>query len=246
MLRSQLLPSAIALLALVVPALPQDDEPAPDPAPVQERSADEPVDPPPEGDRAAATEAAQPEPPPVVRYHAGEERDALLARWTANGLAEPLSLGETHEGRPLTGVVIAAPGPRPAAERTTVLVVAGLDGRSLGSTEVAVRVVEDLLAAADRLPDDVAVVVVPWANPDGLARTALGRPSPWNGAAVDDDQDGLDAEDGPDDVDGDGAVLSMLLADPGGPLARAEQLTCRATCRNWPSGLHPGVERLCP
>ncbi|MFT5289967.1 MAG: hypothetical protein ACI82F_002038 [Planctomycetota bacterium] len=160
--------------------------------------------------------------PAPARYHANQDMEELLARWTANGLAERLVLGESAGGRPLLGVVLATPGPIPARERTTVLIVGGLDGRSCNGTEAAVRVIEDILGAMERLSPQIAVVVVPWANPDGLTATFEGRISARNGAPLDEDLDGFVDEDGPDDIDGDGVILSMLVADPEGPLARAE------------------------
>lgn len=173
-------------------------------------------------DAGAAVDQPQPEAERTpARYRSNEEHAELIARWTANGLATPLELGVTAGGRPLLGVTLAAPGPVPAKDRTTILVVGGLDGASLAGSEAAVRIVEDLLVSIDRLPPSIAVIVLPWANPDGLARTFQGAIATRNDRALDEDQDGRIDEDGPDDLDGDGVVLSMLVPDPDGPFARA-------------------------
>ncbi|MEL6714977.1 MAG: hypothetical protein AAFP86_14440 [Planctomycetota bacterium] len=61
------------------------------------------------------------------------------------------------------------------------------------------------------------VLLVPAASPDALAdaRAATsGRPEGRNRRPIDDDGDGAFAEDPPDDLDGDGLVLDMLLEDP--------------------------------
>lgn len=118
----------------------------------------------------------------------------------------------------LVGVEFGKPGPLPLEERPTLLVLGGLDGESLVGGEAAFAVIARLTAAPERLPDGVAIVVVPWAAPAALARLQRGVAGEREAGAlsIDEDRDGRLDEDGPDDVDGDGLVLEMLVEDRSG------------------------------
>ena len=171
---------------------------------------------PPDQETQASEAGAEPE-PEQPRYRFLDDASHLLGDWLDSGLVEPLELGASQGGRPIFGVQFGGAGGRPLAERSTIFLVGGLDGISMAGSEAVIRAVDGLLARADQLPPDVAFVVVPWANPDGLARwRALGCADGRNDRPVDDDGDGRVGEDGPDDVDGDGIVLEMLLEDRDG------------------------------
>lgn len=177
-------------------------------------------------DEAPGAQERQPQPAPAAqpaaRYRFLEDRDALLSSWRGSGLAERLQLGVSAGGRELFGVQFGGAGPRPLAERTTVLLLGGLDGVSLSGSEAVLAVTDALLASPERLPPEVTFVSIPWANPDGLARwIESGCGDGRNDRPTDDDEDGATDEDPPDDVDADGAVLQMLVEDPAGPWVRA-------------------------
>jgi len=126
-------------------------------------------------------------------------------------------------GSALLALEFGASGPVLLAERPTVFLFGGLDGVSLSGGEAVLWIASQLLARPERLPADVAFVALPWASPQALSRAASsvfadGR----NSRPVDDDRDGKLDEDGPDDVDLDGLVLSMLIEDPAGAWARGE------------------------
>jgi hypothetical protein len=175
------------------------------------------VDPP----REPAPEPAAP-PRASAAYLFLEDKPALLERWSASGLVEPLELGTSAGGRELFGIQFGAEGPRPLAERATLVLVGGLDGTSLSGSQAVIAVVTELLSHPEHLPAEAAFVAVPWANPDGLARwRASGTGGGRNDRAIDDDGDGLVNEDGPDDLDRDGMILEMLLETPDGPWVRA-------------------------
>ncbi len=172
---------------------------------------------------AAAAETPTGRTPLGPRYRSLEEREDITSRWLGSGLAETLSLGLSAGGRELFCVQFGAPGPKPLRDRTTIFLVGGLDGVSLAGSEAVLRVVDELLATPERMPVDVAFVALPWANPDGLARIATtGCVEGRNDRAIDEDGDGQEDEDLPDDLDGDGFVLEMLLEDPEGPWVRVE------------------------
>ncbi len=175
------------------------------------------------GQEPAGPEAGRPG-PLAPRYHGPEEARERLTAWRASGLAEPLELGRTTGGRELLGVQFGGLGSTPLAERTSVLLLGGLDGISLAGTEAVLAIVDRLLAAPQDLPADVTFVALPWANPDGLARwLASGCGQGRNDRPTDDDDDGRIDEDGPDDLDGDGVVVELLVEDPAGPWARVEE-----------------------
>lgn len=172
----------------------------------------------------AAEPAAEPAPTrdPAAAYLFLEDQEALLEQWSRSQLVERLELGSSAGGRQLFGVQFGAPGPRPLAERATILLLGGLDGTSLSGSQAVVAVVSALLAEPELLPLDAAFIAVPWANPDGLARwRSRGTGGGRNDRAIDDDGDGQVDEDGPDDLDRDGMILEMLLEDPTGAWARA-------------------------
>jgi hypothetical protein len=131
-----------------------------------------------------------------------------------------LPLVETLGGRRVDIVRIARGELRPG--RPAVLVVAGLDGPLAWTSGVALEAARGLLASQDaevrRLLAQATVYVVPRANPDACeARFAAPlveqRASARGG---DDDRDGSEGEDAPGDIDGDGLVLQLRLADPDG------------------------------
>lgn len=220
--------------ALCASVLAQDPTPPVEPAPTppieapitpdpgeQERPTVEPAATP-ETEVVAVTPTA-PTPPPAwdARYRTHEEIGAWASAWIAAGQAEAVALPAARSGRTTPAFQFGAPGDRPLAERPTVFLIGGLDGTSLGGCEGVVRAADELLRARDALPPAVAFVCVPWGSPDGLARTLAGEPCDGRDRlAVDDDGDLAFDEDGPDDVDGDGMILEMLVEDPRGAWTR--------------------------
>ncbi|MCH2160908.1 MAG: hypothetical protein MK085_03435 [Phycisphaerales bacterium] len=121
--------------------------------------------------------------------------------------------GASRQGRPLYRLTLTGPD---AGERPQLLVVAGLDGRHLMGTELAVRVAEQLLSEHPALLDEIDVLVLPRANPDA-AEGNLGRLNAGlRGTArvLDADRDRLVDEDPPIDLDGNGVITQMRLLKP--------------------------------
>lgn len=129
-------------------------------------------------------------------------------------------IGESRLGRPLHITRVHASGAADS-QRPSVLIVAGIDPRHAGSTEVAA-------AVADRLAIDHApalergdVYVLSRLNPDGFEQLGADAPlragSARNRAvpgAIDADRDGRSNEDPPADLDGDGRILQMRIRNP--------------------------------
>ena len=152
---------------------------------------------------------------------AGYRDSAALAKAVADAAAaatgRPVavsSIGRSSGGRDLPLVTIGTPSPgRPA-----LLVVAGLDGSHLVGSEIAAELVAKLLAD-EALPADAVVYLLPRMNPDAADAT-LSAPAVQSATPVpvDDDRDGTADEDGPRDLNGDGVVTQMRVADPKPPL----------------------------
>lgn len=153
-------------------------------------------------------------------YH---DHAALVARLRAlaashASVAEVQVIGRSFEGRELVVLALGESGP----SKPAVFVDAAHDGRELTASEVALGVATYLL---EELPPDslvdlcevTTIYVLARANPDGAERgfTASGPileiPRP-----LDDDRDERIDEDGPEDVDGDGVVAWMRVADASG------------------------------
>lgn len=137
--------------------------------------------------------------------------------------AQLTTIGESIQGREIWMVTLAAPGGPPVETRPGLLVVGNLEGDHLVGSALAVETVRYLLANqgsddVSRLLAENVVYVVPRLNPDGaeafFASVRWNRRTnarPW-----DDDNDGRTDEDGPDDLNGDGVITLMRVADPAG------------------------------
>lgn len=123
--------------------------------------------------------------------------------------------GTSRDGRPLWVATVSS-DLRVADERPMILVVGGLDALHPAGTEYAVRLTEELLRNHGDTLEEVTFLVIPRANPDGIAALMNGVHDGRRGGSrpVDADRDGLLDEDGPRDLDGDGVISMMRLVDP--------------------------------
>ena len=138
-------------------------------------------------------------------------------------------VGASRGGREILAVTVAAApsgsGARPPGERPALLVTAGLDEPVPFASQQAVAILSEILRRAEE-PEARSVLAahtlyfLPLLHPDAVA-ARLTSPS-WertrNGVPRDDDRDQRIDEDGPDDLDGDGQILSLRVPDPDGPL----------------------------
>jgi hypothetical protein len=120
-------------------------------------------------------------------------------------------------------VLATSPGRRPVhvvrlggrEERPAVLVLAGAYGPQLSSSEVALRMVRDLVRAngAAAMLQDNTIYIVPRLNPDASETFfgALRWERKGNDGAFDDDRDMADDEDAPNDLNGDGIITMMRV-----------------------------------
>lgn len=125
------------------------------------------------------------------------------------------SLGESRRGRSIWMLTLGGDG---ADERPAVLVVAGLDGRHQAGPAIATGIARSLLEDHADLLGSATVYIAPALNPDALVRwSAPGGLDPrFGGSMVPDDADHdrrID-EDGPIDLNGDGFITMMRIANP--------------------------------
>lgn len=133
------------------------------------------------------------------------------------------SIGKSMQQRDIWLVTLAGRGAE-VAKRPALLIAANLEANQPVGTELAVRMMKDLLT---RYPDDPAVqkllnshvvYVLPRINPDGteafLSGVAAMKRSNLN--PYDADNDGRVDEDGPEDLNNDGIISVMRVADPEG------------------------------
>lgn len=161
--------------------------------------------------------------PSEGRYHDSVEIEQLLAGWAAAD-PEHVTLDRIGGGpeRGIPALVVGA-STTEREELTTVLLAGAPDGRSALGAEAVLRATHGLLERLDRLPPGVRLLVVPSVAPGVLDRVVAGaRPDGRFHEPLDEDGDGLVDEDGPDDLDGDGQVLDLLIRDASGPWCIAD------------------------
>ncbi len=146
--------------------------------------------------------------------------DALAAQFTSANreLVTLIPIGRSRQQRPIHALRLAADGPIDPDERPALLIVAGLDGQRLIGPRTAIGVAQGLVQNHADALDDVTVYVVPAVNQDCLALHALAvgpkRDFSWTLTPDDADRDGRTDEDGPADINGDGAITLMRVLSP--------------------------------
>lgn len=152
-------------------------------------------------------------------YHDFSEVEARLSAWAANPAVELREIGRSAGGRALWVAVVAGDGELPPDERPAVFVGANMAGHHNAGTEAALDLIETLLGD-DRagLRSERTFYVAPVLNPDAhdALFASVRTERAGNAMKLDRDRDGFEAEDGPDDLDGDGRITRMRIADPAG------------------------------
>ncbi len=148
-----------------------------------------------------------------------------LVRQNAS-LAKMRSIGKSEGGKDLWVVTL---GSGDTDNHAAIAVVAGVDGRYVLSTELALRFAEGLLAGAqaDSVKNLLATTtfyVLPNVNPDATEQysAALKYARTGNGRSTDDDRDGQLGEDPFEDLNGDGLITMMRVEDATGEWKKNE------------------------
>jgi len=145
------------------------------------------------------------------------ERLAALAT-AAKGRASIVTIATSREGRGVQAILLGEPD---ATKRMpAMLLVGGMDGVNLASTEQVLAALESIVRDHPALLDSMRFYAIPEANPDARAWAVAGKgPRATNARVVDDDRDGRSDEDGPVDANGDGIVATMRRVAPPGEAA---------------------------
>lgn len=162
-------------------------------------------------------------------YHSYPEIQAFLEdaarRYPDHATLE--SMGRSWEGRDLWVMTITDPAGGPAEEKPAIWVDGGIDSDEVVAIEAALGLVHRLLTSDDpetrELRQSRTFYIAPSVAPDAsqLHHTTPIRPRDTTLRPWDDDNDGVADEDGPDDLDGDGQALQMIVEDPTGEYVRS-------------------------
>ena len=154
--------------------------------------------------------------------HDGLTRE-LRSIVNSSNLATMESLGTTLQGREIWMVTVGNSSGGPLSERPGVLVVGNLEGDHLVGSHLALEAIRYLVQnagdeAVQAALGDHVFYFFPRLNPDG-AEAMFGQVKSdrkTNTWPFDDDNDGRTDEDGPEDLNGDGYITVMRVADPSG------------------------------
>lgn len=160
--------------------------------------------------------------PGYLNFADGEKKLAELARQNSSWI-QISTIGNSAGNKKLHLLTIAAPGKVKPEQRPAVLIGANLVGFHNAGTQAAVAFVERLAAKKDdaavkKLLETRTFYVAPMLNPDahdGLFQAPKYRRS-LNVGKLDRDLDGLVGEDGFNDLNNDGKITMMRIADPAG------------------------------
>ncbi len=159
------------------------------------------------------------------RYYTYDEITRLLHEFARErpDLVEVHSLGRSHQGREIWLATVTRLATGPADEKPAFWVDANIHATELSPSSAALHLLHTLTtgdgsdADITRALDTRAFYVVPRVNPDG-AELALATPPRWLRSSArpypfdEEPVEGLRRE----DVDGNGKLLQMRLADPNG------------------------------
>ncbi|MFB6098452.1 MAG: M14 family metallopeptidase, partial [Salinibacter sp.] len=161
-------------------------------------------------------------------YHDYQEVTAFLkkAAEAHPDLASLQSLGTSYQGRKIWMMTLTNPATGSPSSKPALWVDGGIDADEVVSVEVALGLIHRLLASDSdrirRLLRTRTFYVVPMAVPDANQihyRTPI-RPRDVSLRPRDEDGDGRKDEDPPEDLDGDGEILTMRHQTPDGHLVR--------------------------
>jgi len=159
--------------------------------------------------------------PPLAGYATADQLAEQVRALDGLELAQVTSLAATRAGRDVLLVTIGAAG---AEERPALLVLGAVHPPHLAGAELAVRLARLLAERGGTDPvvgealSRFTIYVIPLPSPDASAACTQ---QPWfewaaNPRPIDDDADGRIDEDPPEDLNGDGWITQLRVADPSG------------------------------
>ena len=154
--------------------------------------------------------------------HDGLTRE-LRSLVNSSNLATMESLGTTLQGREIWMVTVGNSSGGPLSERPGVLVVGNLEGDHLVGSHLALEAIRYFIQntqveAVQAALTDHVFYFFPRLNPDGAEAmfSQVKSDRKTNTWPFDDDNDGRTDEDGPEDLNGDGYITVMRVADASG------------------------------
>jgi len=161
--------------------------------------------------------------PPFDQYYRYDEMTQLLRDFTQAfpELATLESIGQSYEGRDIWALTITQTATGPDREKPGFYVDGNIHGSEVTASVTALYFAWKLLSgygeevAITHLLDSNAVYIIPAISPDGVEHVLSGSGWVRSGTRLypyEEERDGLH----PQDIDGDGQILSMRIEDPGG------------------------------
>ena len=174
-------------------------------------------DPPPPATPAPAVEPGPMAPAGFPTAESVRERMQAVAK-SMQGRASLVTIATSREGRAVQALVIGDQDMK--RKMPAMLLVAGMDGVQLGSTEQLLGALEAALRDNPKLVESMRLYAIPEANPDARAWAMANKhPRATNARVVDDDHDGASDENAPRDLNGDGLVTMIRRVAPPGTAA---------------------------
>mgnify|MGYP001475719181 CR=1 FL=1 len=207
--------------------------------------------------------ASQPAPQPAAAPAADEAKPALPAvsamphaellqrARQLSGAATYVPVGTSRGGREIFALRLAGDAAK-ANEQPAILVVANIDGSQAWTSSLALHHAEQWVQRAAEpeiaaLLASTTIYVVPCANPDAHERrfATPRHEREATGVGIDNDRDGRSGEDPASDVDGDGFITLLRVADPRGEWI-ADPLDARALVKADKTKGETGLWRVWP
>lgn len=155
-------------------------------------------------------------------YHDYQEVVSQLQNWAKSPHAKLIKYGTSAGGETLYVLQIAASGAIAPEKRQAIFIGANMSGMHHTGTEAALHLVSNLLnadnkKAAEQIKNHT-YYIVPVLNPDthGYFFASPRMISKGNKGKLDRDRDGFQGEDGYNDMNGDGMITKLRIADPRG------------------------------
>jgi hypothetical protein len=168
-----------------------------------------------------------------TKYHNYTETTEILQAFAQEykGLCKLYSIGQSFQGKEIWCLEITNFADGESALKPGVYIDGNTHGGEVSGAETCLYIIDYLLprygkdAKITKLLDTRVFYILPKINPDGSDAYLRppGLPAEPGLKQVDDDNDGLLDEDGPDDLNGDGVISVMRVRDPNGGLITSDK-----------------------
>ncbi len=156
------------------------------------------------------------------KFHSADVINTWLVRWSEKypGLVDLYEVGQSFEGRPIYQITVTNKETGKDTDKPAAFFEGGRHSGEVTATETVLWMAKYLLENYGKDPeitsllDSKAIYLRPMNNPDGhnlYMKTAQSNRSTTR--PIDNDGDGLLDEDPPDDIDGDGVILTVRWKD---------------------------------